>query len=218
MILCIILCAIMSQITEMTQALPHAYVIYRPKTSGMDEIVTYNITAHHIFSFSIHPTPKTTDVCHEVSVLCAKWKKILVKKSPALKESNERVDITPAFLDLYQSGRRSYLVKGLLLSGQKAAPPERDGYYLFILERVRSDVFNITRIARELRLSKREQDLIRLLLTDLGNKQIAHTLGFSLNTVKTYLKLLMRKLGVTNRAGIIACLINKMSQTSSYTK
>jgi DNA-binding CsgD family transcriptional regulator len=208
----------MPGITEMTQALPHAYIIYRPKTSGMDEIVTYNSAAHQICSFSLHPATKTTDVCQEISALCAKWKKILVKKSAAAKDFNEAAEITPPFLDLYQSGRRSYLVKGLLLSGPKAALPKRDGYYLFVLERVRSDLFNISRVARELNLSKREQDLVQLLLTDLGNKQIAHSLGLSLNTVKTYLKLLMRKLGVTSRAGIIACLINKMSQTSSCTK
>lgn len=202
----------------MTQALPHAYIIYRPKTSGMDEIVTYDSTAYRICSFSIRPAQKTADIRQEISVLCTKWKKILVKKLPAVKDSNEGSDVTPAFLDFYQSGKRSYLVKGLLLSGPKAALPEREGYYLFILERIRPDFFNISRIARELNLSKREQDLIQLLLTDLGNKQIAHTLGLSLNTVKTYLKLLMRKLGVTSRAGIIACLINKMSQASSHKK
>ncbi len=35
---------------------------------------------------------------------------------------------------------------------------------------------------------------------------MATTLGLSLNTVKGYLKLLMRKLGVSSRTGIVARL------------
>jgi DNA-binding CsgD family transcriptional regulator len=202
----------------MIQAFPQAYIIYRPKTSGMDEMVSYNTTAYRIFSFPTGDSTQTNDVREDISALCRKWKKILVKKVPTIKGPDERADVTPTFLDLYQSGKRSYLVKGLMLSARSMASLEREGYYLFILERIGSDVFNIARIARELNLSKREQDLIQLLLTDSGNKQIAHTLGLSLNTVKTYLKLLMRKLGVTSRAGIIAVLIRKLSQTSSSGK
>ena len=53
----------------------------------------------------------------------------------------------------------------------------------------------------------REQEIVRLLLTGGGNKEIAHRLRLSENTIKGYMKLLMRKLGVNNRAGIIAALL-----------
>ena len=203
---------------EMMQVLPHAYIIYRPKTSATDEIISYTSTAYQILSFSIDRPPSTSDIHKEVSTLCAKWRTVLSKKSPGIRASHKADDVTPLFLDVYQSGRRSYLVKGLSLAGPQTPFPAEDRYYLFIIERMRSDFLNFSRIAREFNLSRREQDLVKLLLTDLGNKQIAHTLGLSLNTVKTYLKLLMRKLGVTSRAGIIAAIIHRMSQTSSQEK
>ena len=83
---------------------------------------------------------------------------------------------------------------------------------MFILERVRSDLLNISKIAREWNLNTREQDILQLLFSDMSNKEIAHALGLTLNTVKTYIKHLMRKLGVSSRAGIIShILIEKKS-------
>ena len=54
---------------------------------------------------------------------------------------------------------------------------------------------------------KEEQELIYEILADKGNKEIADTLGLSLNTVKVYLKNLMRKLNVTSRSGIVSFLL-----------
>ncbi len=62
-------------------------------------------------------------------------------------------------------------------------------------------------IFRRLNLSPREQEIVRMLLAGSSNKEIAGSLGISLNTVKGYMKLLSRKLGVNNRAGIIAAVL-----------
>jgi len=80
---------------------------------------------------------------------------------------------------------------------------------MFILERIRSDLLNIPQISREWNLNNREQDLIQLLLSGMSNKEIAYALGLSLNTIKAYMKLLMRKLGVNSRAGIISHVLTK---------
>lgn len=45
------------------------------------------------------------------------------------------------------------------------------------------------------------------ILADKGNREIAGTLGLSLNTVKVYLKNLMRIFNVTRRAGIASFLL-----------
>jgi hypothetical protein len=42
-----------------------------------------------------------------------------------------------------------------------------------------------------------------------SNKEIAHLLGLSLNSVKGYMKLLMRKLGVGSRTGIVASFLER---------
>ena len=48
-----------------------------------------------------------------------------------------------------------------------------------------------------------------MLIEEKGNKEIAQALGLSLNTIKSYLKIIMRKLGVSSRAGVISCLLRK---------
>ena len=51
-----------------------------------------------------------------------------------------------------------------------------------------------------MKLTERESEVIVLLAQGLRNREIAHTLGLSDDTVKTHLKRAYRKLGVANRA------------------
>jgi DNA-binding CsgD family transcriptional regulator len=64
-------------------------------------------------------------------------------------------------------------------------------------------------ISRKPKFNQREQDIVRLLLEEKGNKEIAEALGLGQSTIKSYLKILMRKSGVSNRAGILTCLLMK---------
>lgn len=53
-------------------------------------------------------------------------------------------------------------------------------------------------------LSRRERDVARLLIEGRTHKEIAQRLGVSPNTVRTHIYLLYKRLGVTNRAEMIA--------------
>lgn len=53
-------------------------------------------------------------------------------------------------------------------------------------------------------LSVREQEVLHLLPTELSNRELASELYISLNTVKTHLKALYRKLGATNRSDAVS--------------
>ena len=53
-------------------------------------------------------------------------------------------------------------------------------------------------------LSSREQDVLRLLDTELNGPDIARELVVSLNTVRTHTKNLYMKLGVTSRRAAVA--------------
>jgi len=75
------------------------------------------------------------------------------------------------------------------------------------MERASAESANLSMIFRRYKLSVREQEIVRLLLAGGSNKEIAYRLRLSENTIKGYMKLLMRKLGVNNRAGIISALL-----------
>jgi LuxR family maltose regulon positive regulatory protein/serine/threonine-protein kinase PknK len=53
-------------------------------------------------------------------------------------------------------------------------------------------------------LNAREIDILRLLERGLANKEIARSLGLTINTVKWYLKNIYVKLGVTRRGESVA--------------
>jgi len=155
------------------------------------------------FPLSSSLSKEETSSFPDISFLCSRWKELLDKELDELKESGEGEKGT-GFIDMLQSRRRRYTVKGIVLSGQPSALQQQEKQYLFILERFNPDSVNLSMIFRQWNLNHREEDIARLLLADRSNKEIAHALGLSLNTVKGYMKLLMRKLGVNSRAGIIA--------------
>ena len=104
-----------------------------------------------------------------------------------------------------ESEKRKYVVKATALSGSSGSQGEKQ--YLFVMERASAGSANLSMTFRKYKLSVREQEIVRLLLAEGSNKEIAHRLRLSENTIKGYMKLLMRKLGVNNRAGIIAALL-----------
>ena len=69
----------------------------------------------------------------------------------------------------------------------------------------------LIRLSRKYKLSPREIQIVHLLFMDRSNKEIALSLRLSSNTVKGYMKLLMLKLNVGSRTGIIAVLANEIA-------
>jgi DNA-binding CsgD family transcriptional regulator len=60
-------------------------------------------------------------------------------------------------------------------------------------------------------LTPREEEVLAGISTGLTSKELAERMNISPNTVKTYLNLIMRKLDVTTRAGIVGKLLNNES-------
>src|SRR5689334_4240535 len=56
-------------------------------------------------------------------------------------------------------------------------------------------------------LTAREEEALRGISLGLANKTIAERMAISPNTVKAFLRLIMIKMGVTSRAGIVATLL-----------
>ena len=59
------------------------------------------------------------------------------------------------------------------------------------------------------KLSTREQDVGKLLMKGVSNKEIARTLGVEVVTVKRHVGNILRKLGVRNRTQAALCLLQE---------
>ena len=188
---------------------PAAFIVYRPETKTAKNFVFYNEEAWRILSFSMSDIPekKGKGSFPDISAFCSKWKGLYDKKFAEQKAASQDEKHGGGFIDLLRSYRRQYAVRATVLSGSPSLIQKHEKQYLFTLERVCPDNVNLPRIFRQWSLNKREQEIVQLLLTNRSNKEIASALGLSLNTVKGYLKLLMRKLGVNSRTAIISTLL-----------
>ena len=72
-----------------------------------------------------------------------------------------------------------------------------------LIERGHHVMLELAQISDEYGLTGREKETMRLLLGGLTSKEIASRMRISPNTVKVFLRLIMLKMGVTTRAGII---------------
>jgi len=182
-----------------------AFILYQPQEKKTKPVVFYNEPFMSIFSLSVAPS-KRNKLLGEILIFCSRWKELLDKRLEQIKEADKK-GTDYGVIDMLKSYRRQYSVKGIILSGHHSAEQEQAKQYLFILERFSLENASLLTTFRSLNLNNREQDIVKLLLTDRSNKEIADILGLSLNTVKGYMKILMRKLGVSSRAGIVSVFI-----------
>ena len=99
------------------------------------------------------------------------------------------------------SGRRRYICTGhsLNMAGK--------GTTAILLERVTSPEVTLYGMSRKYNLTAREREAIGHLLHGLTSKEIAREMGISPNTVKAFFRLVMTKMGVSTRAGLIGRVV-----------
>jgi DNA-binding NarL/FixJ family response regulator len=73
-----------------------------------------------------------------------------------------------------------------------------------LLERGASGAVSVAQASERYKLTSREQEVLRFLLEGLTSKEIADRMGISPNTVKAFLRLIMIKMGVYTRSGIVS--------------
>jgi DNA-binding NarL/FixJ family response regulator len=111
----------------------------------------------------------------------------------------------------FRAGARAFLVKnvssGDLLDALRTV--SKGGSYLssevsdHLLTRIRHGDLNAKQISEPIeRLSRREAEVLRLIAEGKTSKEIAGALELGLQTVRTYRKTLMKKLGVNNIASL----------------
>lgn len=187
-----------------------AFIIYRSRVKAGERLVSFSDEAKSVF---LPPMPESQKVSlPEISSLCARWKEIVDRRQDEVKRSGDKGRQQKSHIDVLQSWRRKYTVRGLLLTESSPIPKRKEKIYLFILERFKPEPLNLKEICRQCNLNNREQEILRLILADCANKEIAKHLGLSINTVKGYMKLLMRKVGVHTRAGIISAVLSEKQE------
>ncbi len=159
---------------------------------GALRVVAYNGEALNILTF-----PDTLDKIRHVD--------LYLSNKIRLELTNRQTP--PKFLDSFRSAKRTYMcrsfpleVKNAMSNGQ---PASGGGLLIVILERKGNNSPKLSEICERFGLTSREQETVQYLLQGLTSKEIAQRMNISPNTVKAFLRLVMVKMDVSTRSGII---------------
>jgi len=105
----------------------------------------------------------------------------------------------------FASGRRRYVCRPFLLESRQnhTRPP----MVALLLERCPQEGLDLCEASRRYHLSPRERETVQHLIHGLTTKEVAECMSVSPNTVKQFVRLIMTKMGVTTRSGIIGKLM-----------
>ncbi|MFQ5543688.1 MAG: response regulator transcription factor [Nitrospiria bacterium] len=96
-----------------------------------------------------------------------------------------------------------YLLRALLLRQQDVCDQNQNKHIMVLIEKVSKGV-RVDQMSETTRLTRREQEVVHLLLEGKTNKEVAVCIRIGEYTVKDHIKRIMKKLDVTTRAGIVA--------------
>ncbi len=103
------------------------------------------------------------------------------------------------FVRQYQSGRRRYVCRSFQLHSDLSESHP----VAIVLDRNSSGITMASDLIEQFDITPREQETVQLLLQGLTSKEIAERMHISPNTVKAFLRLVMVKMGVSTRSGIV---------------
>jgi DNA-binding CsgD family transcriptional regulator len=135
-----------------------------------------------------------------------------VRQADAYLSNKIRVELTnrqspPKFLDCFRSARRTYVCRSFSLELKSHQSNGSAGMLIVILERKTNGSTKLTEISQRFGLTVRELETVEYLLQGLTSKEIAQRMKISPNTVKAFLRLVMVKMNVSTRSGIIGRIV-----------
>jgi DNA-binding CsgD family transcriptional regulator len=151
-------------------------------------------------------------------VLSNKWASLFVKRYPL---PDEIMDLCRRIFDAIKSSRLQELFPGEVYFYKKMeGSPSKWTFKLdvcdcpeplvsvFITEESLSNKVDLLGVRRHFKLTRRETDVLRRVLTGFKNMDIADDLEITEQTVKDHLSNIYMKLGVENRFGLAQFLLN----------
>jgi DNA-binding CsgD family transcriptional regulator len=103
----------------------------------------------------------------------------------------------------FKSARRMYHCRFFPLHLNGNGHASNHPAFVLLLERSTNGATELAEICTRFRLTPREQEAVELLFEGLTSKEIASRMKISPNTVKVFLRLVMVKMGVSTRSGIV---------------
>jgi DNA-binding CsgD family transcriptional regulator len=107
----------------------------------------------------------------------------------------------PALETQFLSGRRRYQCRAFRVDapGRRSA----EASVAVVLERFSPRSLSFGRVSERFHLTTREKDVLRHLSVGCTTKEIAKVMEISPHTVKAFLRIIMFKMGVSTRSGIV---------------
>ncbi|HLK32411.1 MAG TPA: LuxR C-terminal-related transcriptional regulator [Terriglobales bacterium] len=109
--------------------------------------------------------------------------------------------IVPQFI----SGRRTYQCRSFTLNSELAGGAHPS--VAVLLERKSTKYSVLSILGEQFSLTAREKQVVELLMQGLTSKEVAERMKISPNTVKAFLRLVMIKMKVSTRSGIIGKIV-----------
>ena len=109
----------------------------------------------------------------------------------------------PEFVRECKAGRRTYSCRAFRIDCNSVNDTKAPITFAILLERHVSSAVALADLSRQFELTARECETVALLLEGLTSKEIASRMQISPNTVKAFLRLVMVKMDVSTRSGIV---------------
>jgi DNA-binding CsgD family transcriptional regulator len=105
-----------------------------------------------------------------------------------------------------RSARRTYLCRSFLLEpvvNRKDTSAQSGRLQIIMIERKSHEATSILEVCERFGLTRRERETVQFLLQGFTSKEIAQRMSISANTVKAFIRLVMAKMDVSTRSGIV---------------
>ena len=109
------------------------------------------------------------------------------------------------FAKHFKSGNRRYTCRAFRLDCNDRG--KSHFWIALLLERFSSGAAAVTELSKQFDLTARERETVEFLLQGLTSKEIATRMSISPNTVKAFLRLVMVKMDVSTRSGIVGKMV-----------
>ncbi len=109
------------------------------------------------------------------------------------------------FVKIYKSGSRRYMCRAFRVDCLEHG---KSGFLIAVLlERYSNGSAALGELSKQFDLTHREREAVELLAQGMTSKEIASRMGISPNTVKAFLRLVMVKMDVSTRSGIVGRML-----------